>query len=125
MVNLLAKYQLLMKDSLSSMKAETILKKREEWGKTLDTLFDCAAADAEEVLRRSRLLSQEDKEEDIDFLQDQHTTRHPKLRFGWNGMICQNAGPGKKRRQNTVILVMENLFKNLIKKIVRKDFEWL
>ena len=58
LVNLLAKYQLLMKDSLSSMKAETILKKREEWGKTLDTLFDCAAADTEEVHRTSRLLSQ-------------------------------------------------------------------
>ena len=75
LLNLLTKYQLLMKDSLTSMKAESIKKKREEWSKTLDLLFDCAAADTEEVLKRSRLLSQEDKKEDIDFLQDQRTSR--------------------------------------------------
>ena len=33
LLNLVTKYQFLMKDSLSSMKAETILKKMEEWSK--------------------------------------------------------------------------------------------
>ena len=75
LLNLVTKYQLLKKDTLTSMKAETIMKKREEWSKSMDILFDCAAGDAEEVLRRSVLLSQEEKEEDIDFLQDQRTTR--------------------------------------------------
>jgi hypothetical protein len=75
LLNLLTKYQLLMKDSLTSMKAETIRSKREEWTKSLDKMFDCAAADAEEVLRKSRLLDKEDKEEDISFLMDQRTTR--------------------------------------------------
>ena len=75
LLKLLVQYQAVMKDSTSSMKAETVMKKREEWTVTVDKLFDCAAADAEEVLRKSRLLGQGDKEEDINFLLDQRTTR--------------------------------------------------
>ena len=41
----------------------------------MDKMYDCAAADAEKVLRKSRLLEKEDKEEDISFLLDQRTTR--------------------------------------------------
>ena len=75
LLKLLVQYQAVMKDSTSSMKAETVMKKREEWTVTVDKLFDCAAADAEEVLRKSRLLGQGDKEEDIKFLLDQRNTR--------------------------------------------------
>ena len=75
LLNLLNNYQLIIKDSLTSMKAETMLSKREVWTVRVDKLFDCAAADAEEVLRKSRLLGQGDKEEDINFLLDQRTTR--------------------------------------------------
>ena len=75
LLKLLIRYQAVMKDTTSSMKAETVMMKREEWTVTVDKLFDCAAADAEEVLRKSRLLGQGDKEEDINFLLDQRTTR--------------------------------------------------
>ena len=34
----------------------------------VDKLFDCAAADAEEVPRKCRVLGQANKEEDINFL---------------------------------------------------------
>ena len=75
LLKLLVQYQAVMKDTTSSMKAETVMKKREEWTVTVDKLFDCAAADAEEVLRKSRLLGQGDKLEDLKFLSDQRTTR--------------------------------------------------
>ena len=61
----------------------------------MDTLIDCAAADAEEVLGRSRLLSQEDKEEDIDFLQYHNTTR-----LQYMGHSDQNFNRKKEKNDN-------------------------
>ena len=39
LLNLVTKYQLLKKDTLTSMKAETIMKKREEWSKSSSTVL--------------------------------------------------------------------------------------
>ena len=75
LLKLVEKYQVLKKDSLKTRKTEPFQKKRQEWRDALDTTFDCAAPDAEEVLRNSRLLGEGDKQEDIDFLIDQRTAR--------------------------------------------------
>ena len=75
LLRLLNSYQVVKKDSQTTRKSEIYAKKREEWKKSLDVMFECAAPDAEEVLRKSRLLGQGDKMEDLEFLIDQRTTR--------------------------------------------------
>ena len=58
-------------------------------------MYDCAAADAEKVLRKSRLLEKEDKEEDISFLLDQRTTR-----LQYIGQRDKSFGKKKEEKDN-------------------------
>ena len=75
LLRLLDSYQAIKKDSLKTKTTEIYVKKREAWKSSLDVIFECASSDAEEVLRKSRLLEPGDKQEDIEFLIDQRTTR--------------------------------------------------
>ena len=70
---LVDEYQALLKDSKKTHPAAEL--KREKWVEKIEKLFDCAAPDVMEVLRKNRLLEEEDKKEDEAFLLDQRTVR--------------------------------------------------
>ena len=54
---------------------EAEVKKREEYIEASNLLFDCAAADVEEEIRKNRLLGEDEKKEDLTFLADQRGER--------------------------------------------------
>ena len=61
LLRLLDSYQAIKKDSQKTRKSEIYERRREEWKKSLDVIFECASPDAEEVLQKSRLLEPGEK----------------------------------------------------------------
>ena len=72
---LLKGYQSIIKDSRANRHSKKAEQKRKLWLEEVDSLFDCASSTAEKAINTSRFLEKEDKETDIDFLEDQRTAR--------------------------------------------------
>ena len=72
---LLKAYQSIIKDSLANRHNKKAEQKRKLWLEKIDRLFDCVSSTAEKAIQTSRFLEKEDKKTDIDFLEDQRSSR--------------------------------------------------
>ena len=100
-IKLLDSYRGLVKSN--SQKSETEEKKREKFINDLENLFDIASSEAEDILKKDRLLDAQSKSEDILFLEDQRGPRLGWINLEKKDFSYENAVEDKDQRDSKKI----------------------